>query len=303
MGSSAEIVVVGPVTQDLTLAISELPDPGASVTAGGMREAVGGKGANPAIACVRLGARTALVGAVGADKVGKRLRKQLAGVGVDVRMVQRRPDYSTGRIVHLVEPDGSRRYIETIGANDDLSIDTARLQPKLGAKTWLLVSTALPCAPLEAAAAAGRAAGATVVLDLAGPPQTNEALLRYGHLARIDAAEATALTGIEVTDFDSAAAVAKWLQVRGPDQVVVQAGAHGDLLRWHTDEVRVPRQPVTTVDPTGAGDAFIATLVVRLRHGDEPSRAARLASAAAAHTAAQLGGTPRFDLADLERLV
>jgi ribokinase len=216
--------------------------------------------------------------------------------------VRRRADHTTGRIVHLVEPEGQRRFIESMGANDDLEIDGPTLRALLSDESWLLMSTALPSAPLIAAAEIGREAGARIALDLAGSPHTNERLLRYADLVRIDADEAGALIGSEVTDFDTAAAAARWLQVRGPDIVAVQAGAHGDLLRVHTDEHRIPRRPVATLDPTGAGDAFVATLVVRLAAGDEPARAAVLASAAAGHTAGQLGGTPRFDLADLELL-
>jgi ribokinase len=300
---AAEIVVIGPVTQDLTLVVAEVPAAGGSVRASRVREVVGGKGANPAIACARLGARTALVGTVGEDKVGKQLRRQLAEHGVDVRMVQRRAEQSTGRVIHLVEPDGQRRYIETAGANDDLDINMAKLTARLRPDSWLLISTALPAAPLIAAAKAARAAGAKVALDLAGPSETNEALLRYAHLVRVDAHEAEALTGGEVSDIDTAGVAARWLQMRGAETVAVQAGDHGDLVRSHTEEVQVPRRSTPTVDPTGAGDAFVATLVVRLADGDDVQRAATLASAAAGHTAAALGGTPRFDLADLEQLV
>jgi ribokinase len=296
------VVVVGAITQDLTLAVDSVPPPGGSSRADRVRETVGGKGANPAIACARLGASAALVGAVGHDKVGKRLRKQLARQGVDVTLVRRLAEHTTGRIVHLVEPEGQRRFIESVGANDHLEIDGSKLRALLSAESWLLISTALPSAPLIAAAEIGREAGARIALDLAGSRQTNELLLRYADLVRIDADEAGALIGSEVTDFDSAASAARWLQVRGPNTVAVQAGAHGDLLRVHTDEHRIPRRPVATLDPTGAGDAFVATLIVRLAAGDEPARAAVLASAAAGHMVGQLGGTPRFDLADLELL-
>jgi ribokinase len=296
---SADVVVVGPITQDLTLGVETLPEAGGSVRAKQVRERVGGKGANPAIACAQLGARTALVGAVGDDKVGKRLRKQLASLGIDVSLVHQQPDEATGRIVHMVEPDGQRRYIEAPGANDSLTIDGTSLRAVLGSQSWVLISTALPAAAVVAAAEAARDAGARIALDLAGPVETNRAVLPHGHLARVDAAEASTLTDSDVTDFHSAATAARWLQMRGPDMVVVQAGTDGDLLRVHTEDVQMPRRPVTTVDPTGAGDAFIATLITRLVAGDEPARAAALASTAAGHTATQFGGTPRFDLDQL----
>jgi ribokinase len=286
----ADVVVVGPITWDLTFSVAAMPEAGGSVQTEQMRETVGGKGANPAIACTRLGARTALLGAVGGDDAGKQVRKQLAAHGVDVELIQRKREQATGRIVHVVEPDGRRRFVEAVGSNDKLEVDESALSASLFANSWLLISTALPPAPLIIAAEVGLASGAKIALDLAGPSETDKMLLRYADLVRADADEAGALTGSEIHDFDAAAVAARWLQVRGPATVVVQAGAYGDLLRFQTDEVRVPRRPVVTVDPTGAGDAFVATLVVRLAAGDEPARTASLASASAAHTAAQLGG-------------
>jgi sugar/nucleoside kinase (ribokinase family) len=61
---------------------------------------------------------------------------------------------------------------------------------------------------------------------------------------------------------------------------------------------------VQVVDPTGAGDALVSVLSVLLAQRVPLERAARLASAAAAHATSHLGARPTFaGLGELERLV
>lgn len=49
---------------------------------------------------------------------------------------------------------------------------------------------------------------------------------------------------------------------------------------------------VEVVDPTGAGDAFVAGLIAALREGAAPREAGALAAAAASATVQRLGGRP-----------
>ena len=81
------IVVVGSINLDLVVAVEHHPMPGETVLGGDRRELPGGKGANQAVAVARLGADVAMVGRVGVDAQGARLRKGLADEGVDVEHV------------------------------------------------------------------------------------------------------------------------------------------------------------------------------------------------------------------------
>lgn len=83
--------------------------------------AAGGKGGNPAVTAARLGASVRLLGAVGADRAGELALAQLREDGIDVGRVARLEGEVTGQIVHLVEPDGRRRYVEWRGANQAVS--------------------------------------------------------------------------------------------------------------------------------------------------------------------------------------
>ncbi len=59
------LAVVGSLNADLVVRVDRLPQPGETVIGGDLARLAGGKGANQAAAAARLGARTAMVGAVG----------------------------------------------------------------------------------------------------------------------------------------------------------------------------------------------------------------------------------------------
>jgi ribokinase len=290
----AQIAVIGPIAQDVAVRIDELPPPGAATVTDTLYLEPGGKAGNPAVACARLGARVRLLGAVGDDALGRQLLRRLEADGVDVSLVRRWPETRTGYIIHLVEPDARRRYVEFRGANERLAWSAGDVAGACAGCGFALISTALPRRAVEAAVAGARAAGARVVADLAGEPDTARAVLAGAEVVRADAGEAEALTGLAVDGFEPAAAAARRLAQEGPELVVVQAGEEGDLYLRGERELRIERLPVAAVDPTGAGDALVATLTVLLGSGLELEAAGRLASAAAAHTVGHLGGRPAF---------
>jgi ribokinase len=120
--------------------------------------------------------------------------------------------------------------------------------------------------------------------------------LRLVDVIRPNAAEAETLTGITVSDRESAREAAHVLLGRGVRAVAVQAGEGGNLLVWQQGERWLPKLPVSTVDATGAGDAFAAALAVCLAEGASLEEAGTFANAAAALATMALGaqaGLPR----------
>jgi fructokinase len=86
--------------------------------------------------------------------------------------------------------------------------------------------------------------------------------------------------------------------------VCVTRGADGCLAATSTGEkVDVPGIPIPVADTVGAGDAFTAALLCRFLQGEPLERAAVFANAYAAIVASRPGGTPRVELAEVERLL
>jgi ribokinase len=77
--------------------------------------------------------------------------------------------------------------------------------------------------------------------------------------------------------------------------VIVTAGALGAFVASE-DEFRehIAAPSVDVVDTTGAGDAFVAALAVRLREGDDLVVATRFAVGAASVSVTRLGTMPAF---------
>ncbi len=66
-----------------------------------------------------------------------------------------------------------------------------------------------------------------------------------------------------------------------PGMVVITRGAKGATLYYRGGEDRLPAPPAQLVDPTGAGDIFAATFLVRFAETDDPYQALRSANVAA----------------------
>src|SRR5262249_40197499 len=125
-------------------------------------------------------------------------------------------------------------------------------------------------------------------------------------VVKISDEEATFLTG------ETPAATARHLLAQGPSIVCLTFGAAGSELFFGTSSVRVPGFSVPVVDTTGAGDGFVAGLLVWLVERGSLSgageqdliAAARFANAVGALTCTKKGAIPSLPMrAEAEELV
>jgi len=117
----SHVVVVGGVNTDYLVKGERLPQPGETLQGEVFQEALGGKGANQAVAAVRLGCRAGLIARVGGDQRGGRMLDQLAAEGVDVSRVRRDPDAPTGAALIFVDHSGEKQILTALGANRRLT--------------------------------------------------------------------------------------------------------------------------------------------------------------------------------------
>ena len=287
-----DVVVVGGANTDFVVKGPKLPAPGETVDGRTFLQAAGGKGANQAVACARLGARVAFIGRVGRDQRGEETIRTLRQEHVDVKHVTRDSTAPTGVALVMVDDSGEKQIMTAPGANHRLTVaDVRRAAPLLRATKVLLMQYEVPVsAVLTAAQIAGRA-GALVVIDPAPARPTPRKLLRLINVIRPNASEAEALMGRKITDVNTARRMAKKLFKAGLNAVALQVG-EADLILWRDGEQKLPRLKVKTVDATGAGDAFAAGLAVALAEGRSYREAGLFANAAAALTTTRLGAQP-----------
>jgi len=267
--------------------------PGETVEADDFLEAFGGKGANQAVCCARLGARVAFIGRVGSDARGEAIIKNFHEQKVDSRFVRRDPVAATGAAVIMVDASGEKEIASAPGANQRVSSDDInRSSSQLRSTKVLLMQYEIPTVAVIRAAEIARRAGALIMIDPAPARPTPKRLLHLIDVVRPNTSEARTLTGINIRDEKDARRATLKLFAAGLKMVGFQIGDRGDLLLWPGGQEWLPRLKVRTVDATGAGDAFAAGLAVALAEGKSFAEAGKFANATAALATTKLGAQP-----------
>ncbi|MFC5800466.1 ribokinase [Streptomyces formicae] len=270
------IVVLGSTNMDLVAYVAKAPQRGETVTGREFRTVPGGKGANQAVAAARAGGDVSMIGAVGTDDFGVRLRAALDGSGVDTDRL-RTADGPSGTAHIVVDDEGGNAIVVVPGANGTVDHLAPGDEAVIAAADALLLQLELPLAGVIAGAEAARRHGVRTVLTPAPAQPLPPELLAATDLLVPNEHEAAVLAG---TTDPGAAAEALLRQV---PEVVITLGAAGSLYAARGAEpvtVRAPR--VRAVDTTAAGDTFVGALAVAIVEGRPMPAAMAWASAAAA---------------------
>jgi ribokinase len=280
-----DIVFVGDVAVDqyLTLVddvvrVEEGPDARRLVLPFGAKVAcevtstvpAGGNSANAAVACARLGLRTALVAYVGDDGLGRGAVAALQSEGVDASLVRPDPAAPTNRnfvlrvghertiLVHHEQHEchwphlrpaevPSWLYLSSVGTDshgyEDQIVDWLESEPQ--------VSLAFEPGTLQ----------------IARGPAALGRLFKRSALVVCNREEAATLTGAHASD--DPVRLLDGMLALGTERVVITDGSAGAFGTDGTARWAVPVFPDDgpVVDRTGAGDAFAGTLVAAVAAG------------------------------------
>ena len=292
-GEDLLVVVVGSTNFDMVVKSERLPKEGESLLVTNLRFFPGGKGANQAVAVARMGAHTALVGAVGTDIIGDFLLQGLVAEGVDTTCVRRDSTRATGSAFIMLFPNGNNCIAVDPAANFSLTpADIERAKEVIERADALTTVLEIPLETVEAALRLARKAGKLTVLD-AGPPRyCPQEILSLADVVSPNETELAHLTGEEVRGRVSAREAAEKLLSLGVKTVVLKLGSDGSMLVTAKKSKHFPACKVAAIDPTAAGDAFTAALTVELAAGYDIEHAIRFANCAGALAASKLGAQP-----------
>jgi ribokinase len=259
------IAVVGSINLDLVARCERLPRPGETVTGATFSRYPGGKGANQAVACARLGADVTMIGAIGTDLLADEALTVLRELDVALNVTT--SEHPTGIAVILVDEAGETEIVVAPGANSDLG------EVALPDHDAVLCQLEIPDSAVEAA---WEACTGVFCLNAAPARRVN-----------VDP-DLTVVNRYELETLS-----------RRDGLVAVTIGAEGAFLLEDGEEVaRAVPPEVEAVDGTAAGDAFTACLLVSLLEERAYDDALRRACAAGALAASRHGAQPSLPTAD-----
>jgi len=272
-----DVVVVGSANLDLVATLNHLPKPGETIVALGYAEHAGGKGVNQAVACARMGARTAFVGCVGNDDAGVFLRGVLENEGVDTTML-RVVDLPTGRAFISVDSRGENEIVVVSGANTQVGIGHDALV--LPMAQVVLMQLEIPLATVRTALQQARRNGAITVLNPAPYKLLPSDILSLVDVIVPNETESAACGGAQALLDD------------GVTTVVTTLAERGAFIKSNTSATSIAPYTVTAIDTVGAGDAFIGALSAELARGATVSDAASVGAVAGALATTVRGAVP-----------
>ena len=291
--SDKPIIVVGSLNMDLVMRTPRVPVGGETLNGHEFSTLPGGKGANQAVACTRLGGKVGMIGQVGTDGFGNTLRDGLSADGIDVSGVKQTASVGTGVAMILVEDIGQNRIVLASGANGTLSLaDIDAQSAAIEDAAILVVQLEVPMPVVQHAIAIAHAAGVPVLLNPAPAAPLPESIWPQVDILVPNESEASLLAGIRVSDATSAFAAARIFRQRGVSCVLVTLGEQGVAVVDAAGERHIPAQVVKAIDTTAAGDTFIGGLTAGLIEGMSLDDAVALGQKASALCVTRHGAQP-----------
>ncbi|MDK7742151.1 ribokinase [Helcobacillus massiliensis] len=291
---SPVITVIGSINADLSAVVQRHPSPGETLHGTGGEITPGGKGANQAVAAAKLGGTVRMVGAVGTDANSEPALQELRAAGVDLTAVDEVPG-PTGLAIITVDAAGENTIIVVPGANG--AMDAARVTAARAAVEGAAVVISQGEIPRD---------GMEAIPGLV--PEQARFLLNPAPVLDLERSVVLAADPLVVNEHEAqlvadqfgiassgATAACTALLTAGVRSIVLTLGADGAVVMEHgSDSVSIPAVTVTAVDTTGAGDAFIGALALKLADGDPLVDAARFAARVGAYAVTGRGAQTSY---------
>jgi ribokinase len=284
------VLVVGSANMDMVVATARFPHPGETVFGGRFGMFPGGKGANQAVACAKLGLPTHFIGKMGNDVFRDTLMASMRRDGVRLNHVMFDAGKSTGIALITVDRGGQNEIVVVSGSNMKLlPEDLERHRAIFSAVQVVLLQLEIPLPTVVRGAELARTSGAMVILNPAPAQKLPRSLLKMVDFLTPNETEAEILTGLRVRDLKSAESAAQELLRIGVKHVIVTLGKRGCLFATPTTTRVFPALRVKPVDTTAAGDAFNGALAYGLASGRDLHKAIRFANSVAAFAVTRMG--------------
>lgn len=288
MAKQPHIVVVGSLNMDLVVNVNDFPQVGETKLGESISYLSGGKGANQAVGCARLGARVSMVGAVGSDAFGRQIISQLEQEGIDVSGVKQIDDVATG-VASIIHTPVDNSIIIVAGANGRVTPhDVYEQRQKIAAADVLLVQLEIPVDAVQEALRIAKEAGVLTILNPAPAQKLPIELLQLADYMTPNEIEFQQLSGKSLDTPQYREVAADYCDKLG-SSLLITRGPEGAILYDQGAWAEAAAPKVEVKDTTGAGDCLNAAFATMLAYGKHSDEALRLAVHAASISVTRYG--------------
>ena len=278
------ITIIGSANRDLVVKVDELAQKGQTIISQDYEEFCGGKGANQAVAARRLADEVNFIANLGKDSFGDRLLEFYKTVGLDISTINQDDSSNTGLAFISVDKAGQNIINVVMGANSKLDKNLVdRHYKTIFNSKIILTQLEIPLETIEHVA--NRLNNNQIfILNPAPARELPQSLLEKVDILTPNEIEASILSGIEITNIQTAKLAAKELHNKGVKTVIITLGEQGALLsKGENLEQRLfAAKKVDVVDTTAAGDTFNGVLAFCLDKGFSIERSIDISNTASA---------------------
>lgn len=298
MNQQPRVLVCGSINKDSFVLVDHFPEQGHTVHAEPGPKALGGKGANQAVAVATAKLPVKFVGTIGLDVRGQDVLAELATYNVDISSVRTTSTHPTGVAVIMSNEAGDNIIIVTAGANQ--VTDPVDFVDAIKTSNLVLGQGEITPAATEKLATLANMHGCRFVLNLAPVPESvSPGLIAAADPLIVDELEAYQVLQAldeahDLSPEDIPAMMHRLLDYA--KSVVITVGPKGCAYQLRNEPGWLqPSVEVTDpVDSTGAGDAFVGTLAAQLARGKSLAEAVLYGNAAGALAVRSIGAAKSF---------
>ncbi|WP_301107893.1 ribokinase [Sporosarcina sp.] len=272
------ITVVGSANVDVIAEAEIFPVQGETVRGKSFQTAPGGKGANQAVACAKLGETVQLIGSIGSDEFGQTILANLRNQKVGTAYIYQTDGPSGVAVILLTEEDN--RIISIPGANHALKPERIKeLLDVIRNSQLVMIQLELPKSVVWQVLKLCKQFQVPVVMDPAPSGSFQLDFMPYLTYLTPNETECAAIFGASMEE-----AAEKY-----PNQLLVTLGSKG--VCYHDGErlIHVDAVPAKVIDTTGAGDTFNGALASQLVRQCDLQQAIQFANAAASLSIEKFG--------------
>lgn len=278
------ILVIGSVNVDTTYNLENFPKPGETISSISKSRSVGGKGANQAIACKKLGGDVKFLACVGNDMDADFIFKNMKEYGVDTTNIIKK-DVDTGTALINVDKTGQNEIVLDHGANYAITIQDIDDNIELLDECEILIlQMEIPQEVNEYAIKKAKEKGVFVILNPAPSEFEVEDILD-----KVDLFVPNENEILRYSSKDNLKEAADELLGKNVGSVIITLGENGSEYFSKKEHITQDAIKAKVVDTTSAGDCYIGAMAVMLDQQKSIKEAMEFATKASSKTVTRKG--------------